>query len=194
VNEIATEVGKKTDEQHPYTFADPRSLSEAWRNALYGPKVQKTERPVPVAEKRAPIKFVGGGSVVRQTDPSAPVQPSLAVAAPHSGRAHQRSIVLGAAPSINPITQPSEIESAQEAKRNFDYGIERSQQHMTLRDSGDPVRLLIQQLGSDLRVVAVTSHERSQSVAESLDRVRKELAARGIRLQVDHHEEHSPLL
>jgi hypothetical protein len=58
---------------------------------------------------------------------------------------------------------------------------------VTVGEHESQVRLLVQQLGADLRVVAVSSSERAAATAASLNEARRTLAARGIRLRVDLH-------
>jgi hypothetical protein len=171
-------VEQANTESRPYEYADPRSLSQAWYDALYGPSVAR-----PRARARDDAKLAAGTA---QPDPDdAHASGAAGGRRSDSGDSLAQRALTRAERSIAGST---EREAAIADTRRRAAGppepaerrSERTDFDVTGPD-GRTTRFLLRSGHDGLEVVAVTTPDTLEAVAEALTQVRIALAARGIR-------------
>jgi hypothetical protein len=162
----------------PFAYADPRSLSQAWYDALF----QSPRQKPPHANARSP-----------QT-----AQPDERAAAPSERLARAAVTARGDVPvrirpADAPRVQPGGVREEDETAlslltRRENPAPSRARSPLARTDvevgAGEsPVRLLLAARGSHVEVVAVCGCAAGERTAEALARARLALAARGIALE-----------
>jgi hypothetical protein len=173
-------VEQANTESRPYAYADPRSLSQAWYDALYGPSAAHpharprgdpnvASRPEDADAPAAQSSPASDGRTGASDDPI--VRRELARAVRSSGGSLEREAGVanarrrGAARSAEP---PAE----REERTDIDVA----------GPDGQTTRLHFRSGRSGLEVVAVAAPEMLDAIAEALTQASIALAARGIRL------------
>ena len=173
-------VEQANTESRPYAYADPRSLSQAWYDALYGPSAAQPRahahddpsvatRPEDADPPAAQSSAASDGRPGAADDPIA--RPQLARDARSSGGSLEREAGIanarrhGAARSAEPPAERPD-------RTDIDVA----------GPDGQTTRLHFRSGRSGLEVVAVAAPEMLDAVAEALTQASIALAARGIRL------------
>jgi hypothetical protein len=161
----------------PLPYADPRSLSQAWYDALY-----HGARPEPPAAKArtaqvqqrdeecAPRERLTGGARERSENGPAP--------RPRAGQTARAQPAGGRDDDAAPAQAARRERPAQAQAR-----APQARTDLELGEGASQVKLLLAQRGSKIEVVAVCDRASREQAADALARARLALAARGIALE-----------
>jgi len=160
----------------PYEYADPRSLSQAWYDALYGASAAPV-RGRDAATTSTPSVTKAAGE--RSAGSSAERRSETALVPPRTLSRTEHSILAGNARENGVSQRPKRTASEPEA------GLERpsARTNVELVDAnGNTALFLLRRNHSGIDVVAVAESEGLDAVAEALTQATIALAARGIRV------------
>jgi hypothetical protein len=170
---------EENDSNRPFAYADPRSLSQAWYDALYRTTRQKpSAEPQGFSRAALPDERPTSRSQEHSGREAAPQESSF----PSPGRGNDASRVGpgGACESDEATLLRTLRRSGASAPRARDVPVRID---ADIRDGETALQLLLAQRGARVEVVAVCDPAARERAADALARARIALAGKGIALE-----------
>ncbi len=165
--------------ERPDAHGDPRALSQAWYDALYGSRASRGDATVsakPAIPARSSPVATHGGSIERNVDGSALHQPVAIVMTLTELR--QPCVAREA---LEPLGRRALVRRATPDRFAADTD-SNDESEVVAALATDGVALAVRRENDGVRVVATCRPDAMATVEHALERARSALAARGIRL------------